>query len=416
MISRMRIQNVTAAHQINLDGLRKQSAVLSLMFFLQYMAHSTWLSFFNIFLEDKGFNGLQIGVITGLFQGTLFFIVPIWGILADKNGNKKVYQIALFFSSLLIFSVGYMSAFTIILVYMLFLSHFSHPTGSLLDSLAVSHVKNSQQSSFGELRVWGSIGWAVGTITMGRILINHETDVIFQTASILFFLTFLTTVTVFKCNRTDFTQNRFNLNHLMIIFKNRAVFWFLIILLFYGISVSPLYLFINLYFREIGTDNQTIGIAFAVQALSELPFFLFGSRFVRKIGVSNILVFSMLVAIIRLILYSYISTPSIAVILGITQGITFSMFWLAGIEYVHNFIPAQYRATGQSLIYAFHVGAGVTIGNVFNGWLYDLITMRGVMKVAALLCALVIIATLFYFRKWSKFFIDVRESKHTNIP
>lgn len=412
----MRIQNVTAAHQINLDGLRKQSAVLSLMFFLQYMAHSTWLSFFNIFLEDKGFNGLQIGVITGLFQGTLFFIVPIWGILADKNGNKKVYQIALFFSSLLIFSVGYMSAFTIILVYMLFLSHFSHPTGSLLDSLAVSHVKNSQQSSFGELRVWGSIGWAVGTITMGRILINHETDVIFQTASILFFLTFLTTVTVFKCNRTDFTQNRFNLNHLMIIFKNRAVFWFLIILLFYGISVSPLYLFINLYFREIGTDNQTIGIAFAVQALSELPFFLFGSRFVRKIGVSNILVFSMLVAIIRLILYSYISTPSIAVILGITQGITFSMFWLAGIEYVHNFIPAQYRATGQSLIYAFHVGAGVTIGNVFNGWLYDLITMRGVMKVAALLCALVIIATLFYFRKWSKFFIDVRESKHTNIP
>ena len=171
------------------------------------------------------------------------------------------------------------------------------------------------------------------------------------------------------------------------------------ILFIYGMSVSPLYLFINLYYREIGASNQIIGIAFAVQALSELPFFFFGIKIVRKIGVSTMILVTMIVAIIRLILYSYISTPAVAVVLGITQGVTFSMFWVAGIEYMHNLIPARYRATGQSLIWAFHVGAGVTIGNIYNGWLYDVITMQGVMKVAALLCAIVILATLLYFKK-----------------
>ena len=106
--------------------------------------------------------------------------------------------------------------------------------------------------------------------------------------------------------------------------------------------------------------------------------------------------------VLRLFAYSIISTPIIAAFAGIFHGLTFSLFWIAVIDIVQKLIPQEWRATGQSLIWAFHVGAGLTIGNMTIGRLSDFIPMQKVMFLGALSTVVVGCAIFIYFRAFKK--------------
>ena len=332
----------------------------------------------------------------------LFFVVPVWGILSDKKGNRPVLQFALFLSIILLWGFQYLSSFWAIISYIIFLAFFIHPNGTLLDSLAIAHLQQDHKHSFGAMRVWGSAGWAIGTIFMGRYLVSRDLHLIFPAASIALLLTFLTTFLV-KTDKTDtHLYKKLKLNQIVTVFGKKHIYLFFILLLLYGISVSPTFIFINLYLHDIGASNQLIGIVFAIHALSEIPFFFYGRGIVNRFGSKNVLLAIIWILVIRLFAYSIISTPIIAAFAGIFHGLTFSLFWLAVIDVVHKLIPQEWRATGQSLIWAFHVGAGLTIGNMMIGRLSDFIPMQKVMLLGALSTVVVGCATFIYFRAFKK--------------
>ena len=71
-----------------------------------YMAFATWRVFYNVYLEEHGFTGAKIGVINALIQATVFVIVPIWGVIADKKGIRPTLRITLFISGLFLLFLG----------------------------------------------------------------------------------------------------------------------------------------------------------------------------------------------------------------------------------------------------------------------------------------------------------------------
>jgi PPP family 3-phenylpropionic acid transporter len=85
-------------------------------------------------------------------------------------------------------------------------------------------------------------------------------------------------------------------------------------------------MFINLYYTEIGALNTQIGIAFAVQSICELPFLFFGALLIEKYGVKRIIIFTLLVAALRMFLYGLTTNPWIAIAIGCTHGITLGLF------------------------------------------------------------------------------------------
>jgi PPP family 3-phenylpropionic acid transporter len=152
-----------------------------------------------------------------------------------------------------------------------------------------------------------------------------------------------------------------NFSSFRVFFKNKPLFLFLIIMFFYGIAVAPLHQFINLYYRDIGANSSLIGTAFFIQAAFEIPFFLIGIKLVRKIGAEKVIVLSMVISLIRLILYGFINVPERALIVGALHGFTISFFLVGVVDYVQNVTPSHLRTTGQALIWAFHFGGGLTL-------------------------------------------------------
>jgi PPP family 3-phenylpropionic acid transporter len=184
--------------------------------------------------------------------------------------------------------------------------------------------------------------------------------------------------------------------------RNRQLLIFIGILFLYGVVCSPVNAFINLYFSELGVNNVIVGWAYALQALSEIPLFIIGNFLCKKFGSRRVIIISMLVMVIRMFLYGLLPVTSLALILGILQGITLSFFLVGVVDYIHKQLPDGRDATAQSLIWGLYFGIGHTVGNVLTGYLKDLIGMIGVMFYFAWLALFVMLLSAIFFASKKK--------------
>jgi PPP family 3-phenylpropionic acid transporter len=83
------------------------------------------------------------------------------------------------------------------------------------------------------------------------------------------------------------------------------------------------------------------------------------------------LLITVFASVIRLLLYSAVKNPITALPIEMLHGISWSLFWVVCVEYVNKLVKEEWRATGQSLLYASYYGVGIIIGNFWTGYLKD---------------------------------------------
>jgi PPP family 3-phenylpropionic acid transporter len=110
-----------------------------------------------------------------------------------------------------------------------------------------------------------------------------------------------------------------------------------------------------------------------------LPLFYFSAKIIGRLGIKTTLVITVFATAIRMFLYSMIKNPHAAIFIEVLHGISWSLFWVVCVEYVNILVKENWRATGQSLLYAAYFGAGAIAGNFWTGYLYDM-----KMKIAAI--------------------------------
>ena len=84
------------------------------------------------------------------------------------------------------------------------------------------------------------------------------------------------------------------------------------------------------------------------------------------------LLITVIATAIRLLLYSFIDNPTMALPIEILHGISWSLFWVICVELVYKLVQKELLATGQSLLYAAYYGAGAVMGNYWVGYLTEI--------------------------------------------
>ena len=353
-------------------SIDKQGWILRLIYCLFFIQAGAWYSLFGLFLDRFGLNGLESGIIIGIFPVMMLLAMPFWGMVADKLGHKKALLITALLTSLsygLYFfgkSFWYFFASTIIvaLVY--------NPTmNSLLDSIALDYVDKHKKTNFGNFRVWGSFGYAAGSLFAGKIMSLVAMKYIFIVASILLFvgwclLFFVRTETIVKKENNDSIYKG-----LIPVLRNKVILRFLFLNTIIAISIQSVWSFYSVYLSKIGADDQTVGIGIMLQALVELPFFPIAYIVIKKFGLIRAITISTFFTAVRLFLYSSVSNPYLALPIESLQGFSYILNLLAAIEFLNLTVPVQWRATGQSLFASTYFGVGAIVGNWWAGYLID---------------------------------------------
>jgi MFS transporter, PPP family, 3-phenylpropionic acid transporter len=344
---------------------------LRILYFLVFCCTASWLPIIADYLKDKGLNGVQTGVILAITPLMMFLVQPVYGLLADRLGYKKclLFSTVLAATSYLLFLFN--GGFWYLFIITIFMSLFYNTIQPILDSLSLKLVQTNPEFSYGTLRIAGAAGWAFTGIITGQVIDSVNTTAIFIISAISMLLTFIFSFTLVSDIKKEITIEKQSFNNIKSILGNPALVFLLISVFLISVGTSAIWYFYSMYMKQNGASASLVGYGLSLQGLCELPLFYFSARIISKLGLKKTLLITIAATVIRMLLYSVVKNPQLALFIELSHGISWSLFWVVCVEYVNKLVREDWRATGQSLLYAAYYGAGIIAGNFWTGYLSD---------------------------------------------
>ena len=86
---------------------------LSSFYFFYFATLGAFLPYWSLYLQNKGFNALEIGELSAVMMATKIIAPNLWGAIADYTGKSlKIIRLASFFAAFLfmgfLFKTGYL--------------------------------------------------------------------------------------------------------------------------------------------------------------------------------------------------------------------------------------------------------------------------------------------------------------------
>ncbi len=350
---------------------------MSAAYFAYYAGIACWGPYIVLYYQLLGLSGTQIGVLNAILPLGMAFLAPVWGSLADAwNAHRLLLRVALLSAAtvglLLTGAPGFPQVVVLISVFALL----STTAAPLLDSYGVT-LGAEEGTSFGRLRVWGSVGytlvvWLVGA-AMGRGV------------SALFLFAYAAALTAACAATLGLPARRGVHRHHRR--RGAARLWrrpdlqlllFVTFLLF--TSSTPVFTLFGLYVRELGGASAFLGVASAVAAISELPVLFWGGRLVERLGSGRLYRIALGVFAVRLLFYTV--APSTTWVLGVQllHGLSFGFYLIAAMALLHERVGSEQLATAQGLL-ASAMACGQIVGALLSGavleW-FGIFTVYGV--------------------------------------
>jgi oligosaccharide:H+ symporter len=377
--------------------LRRESVLLRALYFMYYGSSSSWFPFFNVYLQQLGLTGVQIGSLAGLRPMISVISQPLWGLVSDLWGRRRTLLLSTLLATLTILGFMWIKSFWLFAVWLLLYAFLANPVGPLIDSLVLDHLERRPAASYGPLRMWGAVGWAVMSFSVGRAIAGRDMRLIFCFAALLTFAGFWVILCAFRRGEAG-TSFASRWRDLVPVLRNARLLTFLALIVLLQIGASCLFSFYSIYMTELGASSQLIGLAYGIQGISELPVYLLASAIIRRLGAARTIAITFFLSATRALLYSAISQPAWALAVQLMHG-TFSLFLVASVQYVNEQVPGQWRATGQSLFWAAYFGLGSILGNVGAGFLYDWLGVQRMFRINGLLVLAVAVFAVWLLRE-----------------
>ncbi len=137
-------------------------------------------------------------------------------------------------------------------------------------------------------------------------------------------------------------------------------------------SHGPYYTFYTIYLEEHGYSSRVIGLLWAIGVLAEVVMFLLMYRLLPRYGVRKLLIITLLLTSLRWLLIGfYVDNLALLFIAQLGHAFSFGVFHSVGISLVHRFFTGNHQGRGQALYSSVSYGAGVAVGSLVSGVVWD---------------------------------------------
>ncbi|HEY6975118.1 MAG TPA: MFS transporter [Chitinophagaceae bacterium] len=366
---------------------------LRILYFLVFCCTASWLPILADYLKGQGLTGIQIGTILSVTPLMMFLVQPFYGMLADRLGYKKCLLLSSFLASVSYACYLFHGGFAYIFIITVFMALFYNTLQPILDSLSLRLAQSNPKFSYGTLRIAGAAGWAFTGIILGHYIDKINLSVIFVFAAISMLLTFIFSFSIKPDNEEETSVDTQSFKNVGEVFRNKTLIFLLISVFLISAGATTIWNFYSIYMKENGASASLVGFGLSFQGLCELPLFYFSAKIIRRFGMKTTLLITVFATAFRLLLYSVVKNPQAAVFIEVLHGVSWSLFWVVCVEYVNMLVKEDWRATGQSLLYASYYGAGAIVGNFWTGFLYD--TKMRIAEIFLLNAGIVSVVALF---------------------
>lgn len=374
---------------IKVDGLPYWR--LSGFYFLFFLTIGGFMPYWNLYLKSIDMSAAQIGILSAVVVVTKIFASPFWGWLVDHRGNRiKVIQLCslftLVFFSLVLFFQEFWALFLILFAFSIFWS-----AGlPLIEATTLSHLGENTHD-YTVVRVWGSISFIIGVLALGQFFDKQPINYLLPILIVSMALVWLHSLGLPEIDGVAAEENP---RSFMDTIKHPTVVYLFIVCFLVQVSHGPYYTFFSIYLEEHGYSNSFIGIAWAIGVLAEVFVYLVIHRVIRTWGLRWLMIMSLLMASLRWLLIG-VFVDSVAVLLfaQLLHAATFGVYHAVAIQYIHREFRGAHQGRGQALYSSISFGAGLALGTLASGYMWESIgSMQTFLFAAAISSVAVIIA------------------------
>lgn len=343
-----------------------------------------------MYYRSLDFTGLQVGILTAMPAVGLALSGPFWGSVMDALGiHRLVLRMTLLLTAIFALAVANAETFTTVFVCVTALAFSLVPLRALLDSYAIA-VSERTSRNFGTIRSWGSVGYFVAVLGLGRIM-GKDVNSLFLYAYAGFLL--LTLASMWFLPNLAAKQPSQIIDGLRDVQANKPLLLLLFIAFLLMVAYATIYLALGIHMRDsLGGSTTQVGIAFAVGAAAELPAFVWGGRLIRKVGERRLIVVVIVSYAVRFLLLWLVTDASWVIAVQAMHMTTFALFLVVSVPLAHKLEGGHHPATTQALLTTTSFGFGNIVGSVGGGALLDHMTTSELfLAVFGLVCLALVI-------------------------
>lgn len=351
-------------------------------YFFYYAIVGTFMPFWNLYLEDQGFNYQEIGVLSSIAIITRFFAPFIWGWIADKSGKRMLLvRFATWMECciwLLIFVIP--NSFQSIAFLMLIFSFFQNAILAQFEGVTLFWLGDKRTELYGKVRKWGSIGFIAGVFCIGALLEIIQISWLPILLLCIASLAFLWSFCIKEPNSAPHSQK--NLEPLWPILKKPAVACFFIIEFVLLFSHAPFYSFYSNYLHQMGYSMGQIGMLWSVGVIAEIIMFTFANVFLARFSWRALVCSCLILTGLRWVIVGLYPHEFAWQFVGQTiHAFSFGLFHMIAMRIIFQNFSAGQQGRGQAL-YSTMWGLGVASGSVLAGHCWSLLSGQVVFLLA----------------------------------
>ncbi len=360
-------------------------------YFWVYGGVGAFAPFAALYFRDLGFSGWQVGILAALPALAVAFAGPLLGAIADSRSmHRAVLRIALGGAALVALAAARPERFWFLLPLLAVLAILEGPLSSTLDGYGIT-VSERAGTSYGRLRVWGSIGYTLSVLLVGWLMGARVDRIFFLAHALCLGLGLLSTLGLPPLGERT---TRPLLSGLGLVTGNRPLLALLFITYLMSSAVALMYGFLGIHLEEMGGSASLLGAASALGATSELPIVAFGGWFIARFGPVRLITLAIGVYAFRFAAFTVIPKPEWVLPVQMLHGLSYGAFLIASVTLAHRLAGQANAATVQALLAAMIFGFGSITGSLIGGVLLDRIGTDGLFRGAAALLVLTLILFL----------------------
>ena len=279
-----------------------------LMYNFYYLSWALFSALISVYLMDRGFKASDVSLVVSASFLTSMITQPIIGKWNDEFDIKKVNAI--------LFVIVAIGAIVFMVSNSLFMIAVSYSVVLMMINgvnPVMEKIATASPYQYGKIRIWGTIGYALGSQFAGILYDLVAPQAIF----IVFVLTMILCIIGLVGTEPDIKKEAANENEkvkTMTLFKNKKfVYYLAICAIFYGVT-NMSNTFVPSMLTDKGLDVDVTSTILSIAVFCEAPLVLFSNRFMDKIANKTLLIISISMVCLQCAVYGF-DLPLIFIVL-----------------------------------------------------------------------------------------------------
>ena len=338
----------------------------SILLIALYAGQGAWIPYVGLWLAEQGISTVSLSLLFSVMLLSKVVSSPIVAQLCDTSGRPEQIGMVLTLSLAACYAAlllpGLPSAGIIGLV--ILASAIAPTLFPIADRLILS-ISGPDGRNFGRHRLWGSIGFAAGTLTAGQIATLGGLNWVIGFIVCLTTASFVALAVLARATRpAALPYQKPARPPLRVLFGIGAIWPTLIAAALIFASNAHLYTLAPIEWSNAQMSLQTISLIWAAGIMAEVVGFLFGAPLLRQFSPATLLITAALVSVIRWLTMALWPDPMILVLAQLGQAATVALTSIALASAVSRHVPQNAQVTAFAMFTLLAMGPFISLATL----------------------------------------------------